>query len=646
MSGRTDPRGRLLVLLVVFVVTATALCGRLAYWQVVQQSRLGSLAVAQTELRVEEPSRRGTIYDRSGTVVLATTVERYRLAGSPDQIQDPARRTEVAAALVGLLGLTGDAASQLTAAMTSDKAYIILARGLDEATAGKIRDGLASGALAGVNLESEPVRVYPQPGGAPQTSLAAQLLGFTNAAGEGQYGVEQRYQDILAGSPQVAIAQRDVGGRPISGTEQIITPGTPGVDLRLTIDASLQLALEQELMAAWVADRAVNVSAVVMDPRTGEVYGEASYPSYDANSYQAIAATNPSLFQDPVISQVYEPGSVFKMLTADAALTKGVVTPDTKINDSGTLTLDGGRAKVSDADRKPMGWIAFKDVVAYSRNVGAARVALKLGPDVKTAATALYDTWTRMGFGQPTGIDLAGEVGGIVKDPAISSWQQIDLANGSFGQGVAVTPIHLATAYCAMVNGGTAVQPHVVAAIGSQDIAPAPKGQVIDPAVASQLVGLMRHVVTEVPFYRDRTLVPGYVVGGKTGTAQIWDSKKHDWKYNIFNYSFVGFIGHKQPELIVAVQIHEGTPTVARIGHLEMPVMSFELFRRIATDAITMLDLPAPGRTTAAAMGGSGAAAAGPSGSAPDGTPGPIDANAAAAGAWPPPSPSASLPPR
>lgn len=595
MPGRTDPRLRHLVLLGLFALVGVTLLGRLAWWQVLERDRLAGLATAQTEQRLEQPSRRGTIYDRSGTVVLATTVERYRLVASPSQLT-PERRAAVAAELVRLLALEGDAATQLTARMGSEKGYVVLARDIDGTTAATIRDELAAGTLAGVDLESEPVRVYPQTGGADGTTLAAHLLGFVNRDGVGQYGVEQRYQDVLAGQPQVAIAARDVGGRAIAGSEQVLDPGTPGIDLRLTIDASLQLAVEQELLAAWVADRAASVSAVVIDPRTGAIYAEATYPSYDANDYASIAKSDPSRFIDPVISQVYEPGSVFKMLTAVAGLTAGVVTPATKVNDSGTLALDGGRARISDADRRAMGWIRFEDVIAYSRNVGAARVAMALGKDTRSAAVVLHDTWTRLGFGQPTGVDLAGEVGGIVRDPTITGWRQIDLANGAFGQGVAVTPLQLATAYSAMVNGGTLVQPHVVAAVGDRELSPPPRGQVIEPAVARQLVGLMRHVVTEVPFYRDRTLVPGYVVGGKTGTAQIWDPKlnggRGDWKQNVFNFSFVGFIGRQDPELVVAVQIREARPTVVRIGYQDMPVFSFELFRRIATDAITTLDLP------------------------------------------------------
>ena len=166
-----------------------------------------------------------------------------------------------------------------------------------------------------------------------------------------------------------------------------------------------------------------------------------------------------------------------------------------------------------------------------------------------------------------------------------------------------MTPIQLATAFAAMVNGGTLVQPHVVKAIGATDVETQARGQVIDPALSTTLTAMMNHVVTEVPFYRDRTLIKGYEVGGKTGTAQIWDPTaregRGDWKHNLFNYSFVGYIGRDAgvADLVISVKINEGTPTIARIGQLEMPVMSFELFQRIATDAITRPDLLPERRT-------------------------------------------------
>jgi cell division protein FtsI/penicillin-binding protein 2 len=593
--GRTDSRPRLLVLLVGLVLVAGSLLARLTWWQVVQRDNLAAAARDQTALRIEEPSRRGSIYDRSGTVLLATTVDHYRVALAGDQLPLE-RATAVGDALVSILGLDETDAAALRKRIASRRPYVVVAREVDEATAAQIRTALADGRLSNLSLEPIPVRVYPQPGGAPKTSLAAKLLGFVNGEGTGQYGVEQRYQDVLSGRPEVLSAMRDASNQPVPGTEEVVDQGAPGVDLRLTIDSKLQLSLEQELLAAWLADHPIDVSAVVMDPYTGEVYAEATYPSYDGNDYKTVAADDPSLFVDPVVSSVYEPGSVFKMLTAVAALERGKVALTTKVHDTGILTLDGGKTHIDDADHKAMGWLPFQDIVAWSRNVGAAKVAFTLGRTVETAASALFDTWTRLGFGAKTGIDVAGEVDGLVRDPALTDWRQIDLANASFGQGVAVTPIQLATAFSAMVNGGTLVQPHVVAAIGSQALQPAPRAtDAFDPSLTPQLVDLMHHVVSTVPFYKDRTLVPGYLVGGKTGTAQIWDPKANGghggWKVNKFNYSFVGYIGKTRPELIVAVRIREGRPTVARIGQLEMPVMSFELFRRIATDAITTLDL-------------------------------------------------------
>jgi cell division protein FtsI/penicillin-binding protein 2 len=592
MLGRTDSRRRMLLLLITFIVIAASLVARLAYWQVTQRDRLAEEAFAQTTMRSETPSRRGDIFDRTGVVVLATTVDRERLAAVPSALT-PQRRQEVAAELVRILRLDGDDAERLTERMLSDRRYVVLIHGLDRQSADLVRAAATQDRIEAVMLEPEPVRVYPHDGGGPDSTLAAQLLGFVNRDGDGQYGVEQYYQEQLAGRPRVVHAQRDVAGRPIPDTAIIEDSGTPGEDVQLTIDAGLQLALEQELVAAWAADKAKSVSAVVINPYTGEVLAEGTYPSYDGNNYQTVAAVDPTRFIDPIVSSVYEPGSVFKMLTAIAGLETGVVTTKTKIKDVGTLKLDKGRTHVDDADRKGRGWMTFEDAIAYSRNVVAAKVALELGATTAESSAILHDTWLKMGFGARTGIDLSGEVGGLVNDPTITQWQQIDLANGSFGQGVAVTPIQLATAFSAMVNGGTLVQPHVVKGIGTSEIMPSDRGRVIEPTLSSILVSMMRHVVTEVPFYRDRTLIEGYDVGGKTGTAQIWDPTardgRGDWKHNLFNYSFVGYIGRDvgAPDLVVAVRINEGTPTVARVGQLEMPVMSFELFRRIATDAIT-----------------------------------------------------------
>jgi cell division protein FtsI/penicillin-binding protein 2 len=594
MLGRTDSRARAILVLLVFVIVAGALGARLAYWQVMRRDDLAAMAVKQSSMTVTLPARRGAIYDRSGTVVLATSVERDRLAATP-KLLTPERRTAVAQALIGVLGLAGEAATTLQARMASDREYVILARGLDAKASDRIRE-LSAGkdpTLSGLLLEPEQERLYPQPGGGPETSLAAHLLGFVNREGTGQYGVEQFYQERLAGTPRIVAAQKDATGNAVPDSSTVLQQGAPGEDLLLTIDAGPQVAVEQELLSAWIADRAKRVSAVVLDPYTGEVYAYGSYPSYDANRYQEIGAKEPGRFVDPIVSTVYEPGSVFKMLTATAALGQGTVTLDTKLRDQGTLRLDGGRTHVDNADHRSMGTMKFKNAIAYSRNVVAAKVAMKLGKSTREASSRLFAVWRKMGFGSPTGIDVSNEVSGLVRDPARQAWRQIDLANGAFGQGIAVTPIQLAQAYAAMVNGGILVQPRVVRQVGSTETPPISHGRVVSPKLSTMLQALLRNVVKKVPFYRDRTLIPGLTVGGKTGTAQIWDAEKKAWKVNRFNYSFVGFIARERdhPDLVVAVRIEEGTPTVVRLGHLEMPVMSFELFRRIAHDAISTPDL-------------------------------------------------------
>jgi cell division protein FtsI/penicillin-binding protein 2 len=589
IPGRTDSRERLLFLLLAFVVAAGALVARLGWWQVARAADLADAAHGQIYLRQEIPAQRGSIYDRSGTVVLAETALRERLVADTRRLGSSGREA-LTAIVADVLALDDAGLASMRARLAPEKAYLVVARGLDTVDAEAIRGRTRAAGLAGISFEPESVRVYPQSGGGPDTSLAAHLIGFVNREGQGQYGVEQYYQDRLAGTPAIVESDRDANGQAIAETQHTIDAGTAGTDLSLTIDAGLQLALEQEVIQAWVADRARSVSAVVMDPYSGEIYAEATYPSYDANDYARVAATEPGRFVDPVVSEVYEPGSVFKMLTVVAGLEAGTVTMDTKIDDTGTLELDGGRAKIDDADRKAMGVMNLEDAIAFSRNVVAAKVALGLAPTLAKSSAALHEVWRRFGFGTRTGVDVAGEVGGLVNDPAVRPWREIDLANGSFGQGVAVTPIQLAAGFGVMVNGGLLVTPHVVRAVDGVPVEVPERVRVMDASLSPELNDLMHHVVAKVPFYRDRTLIPGHFVGGKTGTAQIWDAAAGAWKTGVFNFSFVGYVGRRtgHPDLVIAVRIHEGHPSVRRVGQLEMPVMSFELFRRIATDALTI----------------------------------------------------------
>jgi cell division protein FtsI/penicillin-binding protein 2 len=607
MAGRTDSGRRLLLLLVVFVLGAGGLVLRLGYWQLLRHDDLIESAHRQIYYRADVPSLRGQIFDRSGTIVLAASVTRARLIVDAEQLTAD-QRGALTEFLTAQLGLDAVASGELAAKLDTGKPYLVVARDLPPERSTAIEAAATAAGIQGISFESDSARSYPQAGGSPNSTLAAQLIGFVNRDGAGQYGVEQYYQDVLAGEPKVVEADRDSNGKPLLETERTVEPGVPGRDIRLTIDAGLQLALEQEVMAARIANHAKSVSAVVMDPWTGEIYAEASYPSYDANRYAAIASDDPSVFVDPVVSHVYEPGSVFKMLTVLAGLEQGTTGLDRVYRDSGRMRLDGGETRIDDADHKAMGNLRLADAIAYSRNIVAAKVALGLAPTTSEASAILHEVWTRLGIGSPTGIDVAGEVRGLVNDPAITSWRQIDLANGSFGQGVAVTQIQLARAYAALVNGGVLVQPHVVAGIGTEPISVTTDAAVFDPSLSPVFAGLMQHVLAS-PWYVDEARVPGYWIGGKTGTAQVWDAEHRKWLFNTYNFSCVGFIGREKghPDLIVAVRVSEAPPNRNALGQIILPVTSTELFRRVATDAVTtpgLLPVLQPADSTTAQAGG------------------------------------------
>jgi cell division protein FtsI/penicillin-binding protein 2 len=575
MLGRTDSRLRLVALLIVLVMFATALGLRLSYWQLGEAQQLRELAAAQLAGPRVEAAQRGEITDRRGAL-LAGTAYRDLLAAHPDLIRAD-RRADVARTLAELLELGEKRTADLVASFQEGPPYLVVARRLTESQSEQVRRKVAEGELAGLTLEPWPVRFYPNQGGSPSTTLASQLLGFVTEDGEGQYGVEQHQQALLAGRPGVTAAA--------AGAE----PPVAGANLQLSIDASLQLRLEKELHAAWVANRASHVSGLVMDARTGAVLAWGSVPGYDANAFGVTARTQPSRFVDPIASQVYEPGSVMKMLTAAAALEQGVVRPDTIIDDSRVLRF--GDIGVRNYDRKGMGRITFADVLAYSRNVATGKVAAMLGEDTAEASLVLHEMWQRLGIGDRTGIELSGETAGLVTDPLEKPWQPIELANRAFGQGVAVTPLQLAVAFGAMVNGGQLLEPYLVEAVdGVPRTARAPE-QVLDPELSRQLRELMVHVVTGVEQNAADTLIPGYLVGGKTGTAQIWDAEAGRWAPNTYNHTFSGFIGREDPEYIIVVRIADAEPRVRRPWGWALEMSSNALFRRIAMDTVQVLDI-------------------------------------------------------
>ena len=598
---RTDSRLRANIVTFVLILIATICVARLGYWQVVARDQLLDAGAAQLRTTVTNEPIRGTITDRTGAVVLATTVLRHRLL-SQGAALSAADRASTAEALVTALALNPSSAAKVRAVLESGRKWAVLLPALDDAQTDIVRGEIAADRVRGVTLEEVRVRLYPQPGGGVGTTLASHIIGFVNSDGGGQYGLEEYYNEQLAGAASVSTTVRGTDGQ--LETTQVTTGRTPS-NLQLCIDATLQTLVEQEVATAGIADDAESVSAIVMDPYTGAIISSASWPSYDANNFGVTAARDPGRFINPATTSVYEPGSVMKAITSVAALESGLYTPTTKIQDEALLTLDNGATKVRNSDLKSKGSMTLTAALAWSRNIIFSKVGLSLGSNAREAAARLYATWLRFGFGGKTGIDVVGESQGLVNDPADRRWREIDIANASFGQGVGTTLIQLAVAYSALVNGGVLVRPRLVESVDGVTIPITVRGTATSPEVSAQMVRMTSQVTSSVPFYAKLTRMDGYAYGGKTGTAQIWlkdaDGGKGAWDFEHYNFTFVGWVGKTAPEYVIAISIRRGTPVTQRQGAIVNRIESFELFRRVAQDLISVYNIsPA----VAAAAGG------------------------------------------
>ena len=596
---RTDAHGRVLVLAAGLIVAGSLCFGRLAQWQLIERERLLEAAGNRISEATAAAPLRGTITDRTGSVVLASTVMREQLVAQPSALSVEEKR-QVGSTLISLLHLDADEASRLTSALDSSRSWSVLHPGLDRREADAVRTAAAAGELPGVSLTPVRVRYYPQPGGAAGSSLASHVLGFVNSDGVGQYGIESYYDDQLAGTSQVTRLERGADG---IERQVEVSAARPGSDLQLSIDAGLQTLVEQEVATAGVANQAESVSVVVMDPFSGDLLSSASWPSYDANRYNVVAARDPRRFVDPTISSVYEPGSVMKAMTSVAGIESGVVTPRTVIDDQSVLRLDYGENSVRNADHRSKGALTLAEAFAWSRNVIFSKVALELGESTSEASQRLYATWLRFGFGGKTGVDLSGESEGIVNDPNEKRWSELDLANASFGQGVSVTLMQLATAYSALLNGGVLVRPRVVRAIDGAELPVTTRGVATSGRVSAEIVEMTKGLTRIVPLYNRLAAIPAYASGGKSGTAQIWLTAEKNggtagWDKRHFNFTYVGWIGRTAPEYVIAVSIRRGTPIVNMQGNILNRIESFELFRRVAEEVVALFNIPPAAPTT------------------------------------------------
>ncbi len=525
-------RWRVLALILVSALLAGVIWTRLAYWQVFQHAQLAAAAQAQYHELVELPATRGAIFDRNlKQLVVNTTV--YSAFVSPDQIPD-SQRARVAMALASVLGAD---AAKVNKTLASSAKFAYIARRFPKDKA----DHLKAMLLPGVGLEEEQQRAYLP--GIANSTLAANLLGFVNYDGQGQYGVEGYYQKQLAGTPGYISSYRDLANREIVlGTHTHQDP-VNGADMVLSLDADVQYQAEQALAAGVAKDHAESGSVLVMDPNTGGIVAWADYPSYNANNF---AQTDPAAFLDNISSSVYEPGSTMKVVTLSGAINTASITPDMVINDPGYLYVGGYR--ISDWDYRNHGNITYTYVLEHSLNVGAMKAMLAEGH------TNFYNNLQAFGLTKPSGIDVAAE--DTVPLPAASQLADSQFATTSFGQGIDVNMVQMLAAINVVANGGRYAPPHVVERIGTtlNPLLLAPQRQVISPAAAAQMTAMMEQVVQNGSGWSSR--VKGFEKdqAGKTGTSQI----PVNGKYTLDVWaSFVGFLPAQHPRFTMLVVVRK-----------------------------------------------------------------------------------------
>ena len=553
----TVSRARVRFLFALFAIASLVLSARVAYWQTVGRGDLLARATDQVRSDLVVAAQRGVIRDRAGAI-LATTVELRSLYAIPGQMKDRDGHDERPAVAAALAPILGEQPEVIRAALESGADWIYLRRRLPEDIATRV----AALGIGGLGFEMEPKRLYPNGG------IGAQVLGFVNDDGLGQYGVEGRYDDALRGTAGRLVVERDPANRELAIGLRTASPARAGQDLVLTLDLAVQTAAERELAAAVQREKAAGGSIVILDPRDGAVLALASSPTYDP---ARVGSAAPEALRDRAIAWTYEPGSTMKAITVAAAIDKGVVTPKTSYNDVGYAVI-GGRV-LSNALGRAYGPTTVSQVLQRSQNAGAVFVASKLG------APDLYSYVRAFGFGDRTGVDLAAETGGSVRP--LAEWYPVDLGTISFGQGIAVTPLQLAAAYAAIANGGTLFRPYVVAtrrdADGEHRTAPVPVRQAVSPETAATLRTMLTATVDDG--IANLASLKGYSVAGKTGTAQI---PSDDGRYvdDAYISSFAGFVPAEGPRMVVVVVLDR--PQSKLLGTI--PAMN--VFKAIAGDAL------------------------------------------------------------
>lgn len=543
-----DPKSfktRLFIVFSFFLIALGFFLFRLGFIQLFKSSKYLSLAQNQSRVVIEMPPARGQILDRNGRA-LALDV---RLDSVFAVSREMKHKEKVADTLSRVLGLNR---AEVLQRLKRDKLFVWIARKITDKQAAELR----AAKITSLGFVKESQRVYPK------GLTACHLVGFTDIDNNGLEGIELNYNSFLKGVPGWRLAQKDAKQRELISKELGMVSPVDGYNIHLTIDEVIQALAEKELEATCKKHNAIGGSVIVMEPKTGDILAMAVYPRYDPNE---AGKSKPEERRNRAITDLFEPGSVFKSFTLSAILENKAVGLDEKFNcENGAWAVAG---KVLH-DHGKHGVMSFREIIEKSSNIGTVKCAMRLGAD------RFYKTVKAFGFGERTGIALAGEINGIVPNP--KNWSRSSIINLPIGQGIAVTPIQLASAMNAIANNGVLMKPRIISLIDDPEgkplktFEPEQVRQVVSKETSLQARSVLEGVVSRGT--GKKAAVPGFKAAGKTGTAQKI-LPNGTYSHDHFIASFVGFVPYDEPKLVISVSIDEPHPVYFG-GEVAAPVFA------------------------------------------------------------------------
>lgn len=561
-----NSRTRCALVCVAFAALFSVFSFRLVYLQIIKHHEYAGLAAEKHGDRQTIYAERGAIFDANGEV-LAHNVPGENVIADGTLVNN-------AEALVPLLA---DAlklpASELTEKVTGDRRYVVLKRQVPQTITNELRAKMREQGLKGIRFERDSTRVYPN------GSMLCHVLGFTDFEHRGIQGVEASMEDYLHGQDGYRYIEHDRAGKEVVLYRGQERAPRDGYRVHLTVDLNLQNIVENELDAAVREYRPEKATIVLMRPETGEILAMANRPNFDLNER---SEAKPEQMKNRAIIDMMEPGSTFKIVTAAAALNEKKVRPDTTIFCENGVWNFGGRAL---HDHHGYGAMSVQDILVKSSNIGAAKLAISVGEQ------KFYEYIRRFGFGERTGIELPGEIPGVIRSP--QSWSKISITRIPMGHEVGVTPLQMTLAMAAIANGGKLVTPRIVKSVTTADgqtisaFSPTVLRQVISPETAAQIGNALRGVVSDRGTAASAA-VPGFTICGKTGTAQKVDPKG-GYEHGKYVVSFSGYMPAQHPEFVALVVLDDAktkTPELNYGGTVAAPI-----FSRIAEKAARYLDL-------------------------------------------------------